>query len=81
MLYLIDEPLADLGFRAARDDPDARLVLLQDGVLLEPELEVPTYAVDRDAAIRGIDLPPDIEPVSYDDLIELVFEHEVASFV
>lgn len=81
MLYLVDKPLADAGFRAASDDPDARVVLLQDGVLLTPELDVPTYAVRRDADVRGVELPPDIEPVSYDGLVELVFEHEVASFV
>lgn len=81
MLYLVDKPLAHVGFRAASDDPDARVVLLQDGVLLEPDLDVPTYAVRPDADVRGVELPADVEPVSYDELIELVFEHEVASFV
>lgn len=81
MLYLIDKPLADLGFRAASQDPDARTVLLQDGVLLEPALDGPTYAVRRDVEVRGADLPEDIEPISYDKVIELVFEHEVRSFV
>lgn len=80
MLYLVDKPLADAGFRAARDDPDARIVLLQDGVLLEPDLDVPTYAVHRDADVRGVDLPPDIEPVAYDELVELLFAHEVKTF-
>lgn len=81
MLYLVDKPLADAGFRAARDDPEARVVLLQDGVLLDPDLDVPTYAVDRDVEIRGVELDDGVELISYDDLVELVFEQEVASFV
>jgi tRNA 2-thiouridine synthesizing protein B len=81
MLYLVDKPLADAGFRAARDDPDATVVLLQDGVLLEPALDAPTYAIRRDAEVRGADLADDIEPLSYDGLVELLFDHEVASFV
>jgi tRNA 2-thiouridine synthesizing protein B len=81
MLYLIDKPLADLGLRAASEDPDARVALLQDGVLLDPNLDVPTFAVQRDAAVRGIDLPEAVEPVSYDRLVKLMFEHEVASFI
>lgn len=81
MLYLVDKPLADAGFRAASDDPSARIVLLQDGVLLSPELDVPTYAVRPDAEVRGVELSPGVEPVSYDELVELVFDHEVASFV
>lgn len=81
MLYLVDKPLADLGFRAASDDPEARVVLLQDGVLVRPDLDVPTYAVRVDAEVRGVDLPADVEAVSYDRLVELIFENEVRSFV
>ncbi len=81
MLYLVDKPLADAGLRAARDDPDATVVLLQDGVLLEPELDAPTYAVADDAAVRGVDLPDGVEAVDYDGLLDLVFDQEVKSFV
>jgi tRNA 2-thiouridine synthesizing protein B len=81
MLYLVDKPMADLAFRTAAGDDDARVVLIQDGVLLEPDLDVPTYAVERDAEVRGVDLPPDVEPVGYDRLIQLVVEHETRTFV
>jgi tRNA 2-thiouridine synthesizing protein B len=81
MLYLIDKPLADIGLRTAARDDDAQLVLIQDGVLLNPNLDVPTYAVDRDVAVRGVDLPARIEPIAYADLVELLFSHEVKSFV
>ena len=81
MLYLVDEPLADVAFRTAADDPDARLVLLQDGVYLDPDLDVPTYAVERDVAVRGASLPAGVESVTYDRLIEMVLEEDVKSFV
>lgn len=81
MLYLVDQPLADAGFRAARDDPNASVVLLQDGVLLEPDLEVPIYAVRPDVESRGVQLPAGVEPVDYADLLELIFAQEVRSFV
>jgi tRNA 2-thiouridine synthesizing protein B len=81
MLYLVDEPRADVAFRTIRGDDDARVVLIQDGVLLDPDLDAPTYAVARDVQLRGVDLPADVEAISYDALVELCFEHEVRSFV
>jgi tRNA 2-thiouridine synthesizing protein B len=81
MLYLVDKPLADVAFRTAAGDEDARIVLLQDGVLLEPDLDVPTYAVAKDVAVRGVELPPDVEPISYERAVELIVAHETKSFV
>ena len=56
MLYLIDKPLADVALRTAETDDDAVLVLIQDGVVLDPDLDAPTYAVARDVDVRGIGL-------------------------
>ena len=81
MLYLIDEPLADVGLRTAADDPDAHVVLIQDGVYLSPELDAQVSAVARDVDVRGVTLPPEVEPISYDRLVELIVETEVRSFV
>jgi len=81
MLYLVDKPMAELAFRTAAGDEAARVVLIQDGVFLDPDLEVPTYAVREDVEVRGVDLPPGVEPVSYDRLIQMLLEHEVRSFV
>lgn len=81
MLYLIDKPHADIGLRTATTDSDARVVLIQDGVLLDPDLDAPIYAVESDVSVRGVDLSPDIEPIGYDRLVDLLFELEVTSFV
>ena len=81
MLYLIDRPLADVGFRVAGEDDDARIVLLQDGVLCDPPADVPAYAVRKDVEVRGADLPPGVEVITYNTLVDLLFDHEVKSFV
>lgn len=81
MLYLVDKPLADVAFRTAMGDDDARIVLIQDGVLLEPDLDAPTYAVAKDVDVRGVDLPSRIDPITYDRVMDLVLEHGVRTFV
>jgi tRNA 2-thiouridine synthesizing protein B len=81
MLYLVDKPMADIAFRTAAGDPDARIVLIQDGVLLQPDLDVPVYAVARDVSVRGVDLDPEIQSIDYDTLIQMVFEQETKNFV
>lgn len=81
MLYLVDKPMADIAFRTAAGDPDARIVLIQDGVLLNPEVDAELYAVQRDVSVRGVDLDSEIESIDYDTLIEMVFEYETKNFV
>ncbi len=81
MLYLIDKPLADVGLRTARGDDEPVVVLIQDGVYLDPDVEAPTYAVAKDVDVRGVDPPAGVEPIDYDRLVEMLFEHGVRSFV
>ena len=81
MLCLVDKPMADLAFRTVAGDDDAHVVLVQDGVVLDPDVDAPVYAVADDVDVRGVDLPPDVERVSYDALVEMIVEREVKSFV
>lgn len=85
MLYLVDEPMAEIALRTVAGDADPRVVLVQDGVLLASrvasEVDTVTYAIAKDVEVRGVDVPSDIEVISYDTLIELVVEHETKSFV
>lgn len=86
MIYLVDKPSAEVAFRTVSENQEGMIVLIQDGVLLRPgedvpSVDVPMYAVERDVEVRSVDLPPEIEPISYDKLIRLVVEHGVKSFV
>ncbi len=53
MLYLIDKPMAEIGLRTAAGDPEAHVVLIQDGVYLSPDIDAPVSAVARDVDVRG----------------------------
>ncbi|EMA27131.1 DsrH/TusB family sulfur metabolism protein [Haloarcula japonica] len=81
MLYLIDKPMAEIGLRTAAGDPEAHVVLIQDGVYLTPDIDAPVSAVARDVDVRGVSLPPDIDRISYHDVVETIVEQEVRSFV
>lgn len=86
MLFLIDKPMAEIGFRTAKAAADPEIVLLQDGVFLDPgkwldTAGVPVYAVERDLSVRGVTPPEGVDPIPYDELVDLVFEQEVKSFV
>ncbi len=83
MLYLIDKPLAELAYRTAEGDDDARAVLVQDGVLLDPPTDVftETFAVARDVEVRGVSPPSRVEAVPYERVVELTLAQEVRSFV
>ncbi|WP_336330202.1 hypothetical protein [Haloarcula sp. CGMCC 1.2071] len=81
MLYLIDKPMAEIGLRTADGDPEAHVILIQDGVYFEPDIDAPVSAVARDVDVRGVSLPPDIDRISYDEVIEILVEQEVRTFV
>ncbi|WP_254533697.1 DsrH/TusB family sulfur relay protein [Natrinema gelatinilyticum] len=73
--------MAEIGLRTAANDTDGIVVLIQDGVLLDPELDMQTLAVERDVKMRGLSLPDRIDTVTYDELVSLMIDHEVTSFV
>lgn len=81
MLYLIDKPMAEIGLRTAANDADGTIVLIQDGVLLDPDLDRPTYAVAQDVEKRGVALPDRIDTIAYAELVDRLVEEEVKSFV
>lgn len=87
MLFLVDKPMAEIAFRTANTEPEAEIVLIQDGVLLDPAAhldadgEVPVYAVERDLSARGVSPSAEVEPIRYDALVEKIVDQEVKSFV
>ena len=68
-IYLIDEPFAEVGLAYAANDPESRVVLLQDAVYLAQKgrTQGRIYAIGDDVARRG--LTGSIDPAVRDDRI------------
>ncbi len=83
MLYLIDKLYGENGLALAREDSDARVVLIQDGVYLDPgKISGEVYAVKEDVAKRGLEdrLPSSIKRISHAEVVDLIVENKVANF-
>lgn len=80
MLYLIDKPQSTVGVQSARNDSNAVTVLIQDGVVLSPDIDGPVYYLQRDADVRGVEVNED-ETITYEELVELIDKHPVRSFI
>ena len=85
-LYLIDRPFGENGLNLARIDPEAIVVLIQDGVYFYDQVaswtEPPVYAVQADLEVRGLDalVPASIRRINYPELVDLIVEHKVINF-
>jgi sulfur relay protein TusB/DsrH len=84
-IYLVDEPFADTALSYAKEDPSAKVVLLQDAVYLARKKTLPgeTYAVRDDVWRRGIQnaITNTIHVIGYADLIEMMETEKVANFL
>jgi tRNA 2-thiouridine synthesizing protein B len=81
-LYLIDKPYGQNGLDLARLDPEAHVVLVQDGVYLDPGGLANVYALEEDALKRGVAarLPASVRLIGYGDLVDLIVAHKVVNF-
>lgn len=84
-LYLVNKALAH-GLAIAGRDPQAQVVLLQDGVYLDPSpahaAGAQVYAVKADVERRGLaaSLPAFVQVIDYGQLVDLVVAHKVVNF-
>ena len=81
-LYLIDKQYGENGLVLAAKDPDAKVVLIQDGVYLRPTDVKEVYSVAEDVNKRGLaeSLPSSIKQIGYDELIDLIVDNKVINF-
>lgn len=85
-LYLIDKPFGENGLRLAALDPQSQVVLIQDGVYVDPSEILaagrPVLALEADVRRRGLAhrLPAGVKQLDYAGLVELIFEHKVVNF-
>lgn len=82
-LYLIDRPAGKEALSLAGQDKGAAVVLLQDGVYLDPtpamRAGAQVYAVKPDVDKRGLGgkLPPFVKQIDYKELVDLIFGNKV----
>jgi len=85
-VYLVDEPFADIGLVYAAGDPEARIVLLQDGVYVARAGPVrgDLYMIRDDVSRRGLAthvFPTNVHMIGYDDLVEMMEKDRVVCFL
>lgn len=84
-IYLVDEQFAGVGLAYAEDDPEAKIVLLQDAVnLARPgKLKGRVYALAEDVERRGLAklIDPSVETIGYGRLVEMMETEPVLCFL
>jgi sulfur relay protein TusB/DsrH len=83
-VYLVDRPQGEEALSIAALDPDAQIVLIQDGVYLDTKAvaEKAVYAVAEDVKRRGLvgQLPTYVKLIDYGEVIDLVVANKVVNF-
>jgi tRNA 2-thiouridine synthesizing protein B len=83
-LYLVDKRTGPQALALAAADSEAAVVLLQDGVYLDPSsVKGKVYAVKRDVELRGLAsrLPSSVRVIDYGELVDLIVANKVVNLV
>jgi len=83
MLYLVDKPNGQIAAEVAKLDDDAKVVLIKDGVYLDPDtLPGKVYFMEDDVELRGLKnrLAGKAESIDYSQLVDLIVENKVVNF-
>lgn len=83
MLYLVDKPNGQIAAEVAKLDDDAKVVLIKDGVYLDPAtLPGKVYVMEDDVELRGLKdrLAGKAESIDYPQLVDLIVENKVVNF-
>lgn len=85
-LYLIDQPFAENALRLAQEDAAAIVVLIQDGVYLDPrplrDAGKTVHAMKLDVEKRGLQqrMAPGVQLIDYGQLVDLIAAHKLINF-
>lgn len=82
-VYLVDKPNGKVAAEVANSDNDAKVVLIKDGVYLDPAtMPGKVYAMEDDIEVRGLKdrLAGKAESIGYPQLIDLIVENKVINF-
>jgi sulfur relay protein TusB/DsrH len=73
-LHILRKTNDPIAFEAIRSDPQAAVLLIQDGVLAKGSFPVETYACREDLVARGLRERHRI--VDYNEIARLIVEHD-----
>ncbi len=82
-VYLVDKPNGEVAAEVASLDNDAKVVLIKDGVYLDPStMPGKVYVMDDDVEVRGLKdrLAGKAETIGYPQLVDLIVENKVVNF-
>ncbi len=85
-IYLVDRNKGKLALELCKEDPEAKVCLIQDGVYLnieELEGKRAVMAIEAEIKRRGLDslLPSWVERIDYPRLLELILQEKVYNFL
>jgi sulfur relay protein TusB/DsrH len=82
-VYLVDKPNGETACGVAKMDSDAKVVLIKDGVYLDPStMPGKVYAMEDDVHARGLKerLAGKVTTIGYPELVDLIVENKVMNF-
>jgi sulfur relay protein TusB/DsrH len=82
-VYLVDKPNGAAAAKVAKMDDEAKVVLIKDGVYLDPSsMPGKVYVMEDDVEVRGLKgrLAGKAETIDYPQLVDLIVENKVVNF-
>ena len=82
-VYLVDKPNGGIAAEVAKMDSDAKVVLIKDGVYIDPTtFSGKIYAMEDDIEVRGLKdrLAGKAEAIGYPELVDLIVDNKVINF-
>lgn len=82
-VYLVDKPNGEVAAGVAKMDTDAKVVLIKDGVYLDPStMPGKVYAMEDDVKVRGLKdrLAGKAESIGYPQLVDMIVANKVINF-
>jgi sulfur relay protein TusB/DsrH len=82
-VYLVDKPNESAAVAVAELDNDPKVVLIKDGVYIDPStMPGKVYVMGDDVEVRGLKnrLAGKAEMIDYPQLVDLIVENKVVNF-
>ncbi len=83
-VYIIDKGNADIAVSYARMDESPKILLIQDGLYLSPDMfsDLKVFVFSEEVQERGLEdiLPQSFERIDYSEGIDIMIDEKIFSF-